>query len=317
MWCPSCHADVAAEVSSDNRRIRCASCNSDLGTAEKLPSTSKTREARELLKRWSDDSSLNASETLSTIQASTSLTPPGLPSLELDTASDLREPSAEKEIADRESTPAVPSLSNHETSAGEQEAPHPSGQVFRIDNAHTNDKLSNKVEPATPIAPPSKISPQQRTEASDSTVKTTQIHNKHENNIPAPHFDVQGAIKKQQQRKRINWASLGGQLLAYCGVGLITIGTALVLWGYFGGPTHYAPTGWLVATAGQMLMFLGVITLVSGGLEQTTDEVSRQLEQISQRLDRIDQQSRQQPANGPSPQPAHFSGNISNQRQSA
>jgi hypothetical protein len=83
--------------------------------------------------------------------------------------------------------------------------------------------------------------------------------------------------------------SLWGQLLAYGGVCLLTVGTALVLWGYFGGPTHYAPTGWLVTTAGQMLLFLGVVTLISGGMQQTTHEVSARVEHLGGRMIRIEQ----------------------------
>lgn len=80
-----------------------------------------------------------------------------------------------------------------------------------------------------------------------------------------------------------------GQLLAYLGVGVLTIGTAVIMWGYFGGPAEYAPTGWLVTTAGQMLLLLGVITLVSGGMQQTKHEVSTRVEHLDGRMHRIEQ----------------------------
>ncbi len=83
--------------------------------------------------------------------------------------------------------------------------------------------------------------------------------------------------------------SLWGQILAYLGVGLLTIGTTLVLWGYFGGPVNYAPTGWLVTTAGQMLLFLGVVTLVSGGMQQTTHEVSQRVTYLGEHMLRIEE----------------------------
>ncbi len=77
---------------------------------------------------------------------------------------------------------------------------------------------------------------------------------------------------------------MAGQLCAYGGVGLLTCGTVLVLSGYFGGPTHYAPTGWLIAAVGQMLLFLGVVTLVSGGMEQTVDEVAWRIDYLAERI---------------------------------
>jgi hypothetical protein len=83
--------------------------------------------------------------------------------------------------------------------------------------------------------------------------------------------------------------ALAGQLFAYVGVAGLTVGTVLVLMGYFGGPASYATTGWLITTAGQMLLFLGVVTLVSGGMEQTTQEVARRIDTIGERLVRIEQ----------------------------
>jgi hypothetical protein len=80
-----------------------------------------------------------------------------------------------------------------------------------------------------------------------------------------------------------------GQLLAYSGVGLLTIGTVLVLWGYFGDIEQYASTGWLVSTAGQMLLLLGIVTLVAGGMQQTTHEVSQRIEHLGGKIIRIEQ----------------------------
>ena len=68
------------------------------------------------------------------------------------------------------------------------------------------------------------------------------------------------------------------------------MGASLVLYGYFGGPAAYAPTEWLIATAGQMLLFLGIVTLVSGGMEQTTCEVARRIDVLGHHLVRIGQE---------------------------
>ena len=88
----------------------------------------------------------------------------------------------------------------------------------------------------------------------------------------------------QPQPQKTNWTVMAGQLCAYGGVGLLTCGTALVLSGYFGGPANYAPTGWLVAAVGQMLLFLGVVTLVSGGMEQTVDEVAWRIDHLAEQI---------------------------------
>jgi hypothetical protein len=100
--------------------------------------------------------------------------------------------------------------------------------------------------------------------------------------------------------KSSKWVTLTGQLFAYAGVGGLTVGTVLVLMGYFGGPSTYATTGWLITTAGQMLLFLGVITLVAGGMEQTTLEVARRIDVLGDRLIRIEQATQSGP-----PDPHH------------
>ena len=101
------------------------------------------------------------------------------------------------------------------------------------------------------------------------------------------------------------WTAAAGQLLAYAGVLGLTAGACMVVWSYFGGPASYAPTGWLIATAGQMLLFFGVITLVSGGLEQTTEQVNKRIEQLGDHIIRIEQAAREMNARGGVP-PAHF-----------
>jgi hypothetical protein len=77
-------------------------------------------------------------------------------------------------------------------------------------------------------------------------------------------------------------------LAAYAGIGLLTCGTVLVILSHFGGPTSYAPTGWLVSTLGQMLLLLGVVTLVSAGMDETRTDVARHIDRLEQRLRRYE-----------------------------
>ncbi|MDA1166327.1 MAG: hypothetical protein O3B13_24790 [Planctomycetota bacterium] len=87
------------------------------------------------------------------------------------------------------------------------------------------------------------------------------------------------------------WYANVGQLLAYLGIIALTAGTSGVVVSYFGGPASYAPYGWLVATIGQMLLFLGIVTLISAGMEQTSQElkqtVDRRMEDVVRQLDLI------------------------------
>ena len=95
-----------------------------------------------------------------------------------------------------------------------------------------------------------------------------------------PHYDV-------TPPKRSNLTAITGQFLAYIGVLGLTIGTAIVIYGHFGGYSEYTPTGWLVTTVAQMLLFLGVINLVSGGIEQNNDDVSHRINTLSEQLVRM------------------------------
>lgn len=112
--------------------------------------------------------------------------------------------------------------------------------------------------------------------------KRRYIDEPHGTNPSGPHFQISAP-------KRSNLTSITGQFLAYLGVLGLTIGTAIVIYGHFGGYSDYTPTGWLVTTVAQMLLFLGVINLVSGGIEQTNDDVSRRINSLGEQLMRIEQ----------------------------
>jgi hypothetical protein len=130
------------------------------------------------------------------------------------------------------------------------------------------------------------------------------VHRVHGPDFPGPNFDIQGSLLETDRRKT-NWTYVLGQLLAYGGVALLTVGSTLVLWGYFGGPASYAPTGWLTTMAGQMILILGVVTLVTGGMEQTNEDVRVRIERIGERIVRIEQITREQALRGPN-MPADF-----------
>jgi hypothetical protein len=160
----------------------------------------------------------------------------------------------------------------------------PTDRQIRIDRSHpTADVAHGHVAPPAGARPDRSAGVQRRRRDDDSHIQ-----------LPAPHFDITLAPTRLPGKSESIW----GQLLAYVGVAVLTTGSALVLLGYFGGQPAYAPTGWLVATAGQMLLFLGVITLVSGGMQQTTHEVSTRVAHLDGRMIRIEQTA-EQLLNGP------------------
>ena len=259
MWCAHCQADVAAEVASDNRRVRCANCGTQIPSAGPAAVTDKTREARELLERWSNR--------------------PAFPT--------AAPPAARAEPRVAEKPAAAPLSLESLPKSG------PSRAVLRRDEPHSGAFASQPVSddasswwPEAPLPRPEPV---------------------HEVHVPAPHFGRQPARSKQNSSQG-SWTSAFGQLLAYAGVLGLTVGTTLVLWGYFGGGAYqsYTPTGWLIATLGQMLMFLGVMTVVSGGMEQTRADVSRSIESLGDQLLRIEQSSREHTLRGPSIAAEHF-----------
>ena len=274
MWCAHCQADVAAEVAADNRRIRCASCGSQIDSARGRSVADKTREARELLERWSSQRVLEPAGELRTGEGA------GRPTGAFSSSS----PEA---LLEEISRPAHPTLKPK--------------FVARLDRPHLEafssapDRSDDAVRPGTATNSARMAVPLKEIAAA------ARIEPYHEAQVPAPHFSVQPPVPEPERRPG-HWASGFGQLLAYGGVLGLTVGTTLVVWGYFGGAAHqsYAPTGWLVATLGQMLLFLGVITIVSGGMEQTTAEVSRQVRTLGDRLLRIEQASRDHALRGPS-----------------
>ena len=262
MWCAACRADVAAELSADNRRMLCARCHSELGTAvgalerpvsgPRLQDTE--RNARELLARWSTQHLLE---------------PPLGPGAAHVTAAGSSEPRTAYLTA--EATSGKP--------------------AHRFDAPHS-------AVPA-PIASQTESSHERGASADDEHLPERRRHQKmrprlapvaHEELPPPPpaHDDLV-RIAVQQPAPRGNWTSTIGQLCAYGGVGVLTLGTVMVLSGYFGVQANFAPTGWLIAAVGQMLLFLGVVTLVSGGMEQTVDEVSWRIDHLAEQIMHLEQ----------------------------
>src|SRR5262245_8113056 len=204
MWCHKCHADVAAITSSDNERLFCTSCDSELARpvgavlpekpAASVPEPTR-RDPRELLARWAREDTL---ESL-----------------------DVRAPLARDSSTTRKS-------------------------VLRFDGTHSvlSSPPATFVERATGISP-EPTPPAPPVPMSQPVSLEAIVHHAH---APSPPHYQSAPVSLADKSSR--WVTLAGQLFAYLGVGALTIGTVLVLMGYFGGPASYATTGWLITTAG-------------------------------------------------------------------
>lgn len=195
--------------------------------------------------------------------------------------------------------PATTSSTGSDTVNRNLRVDQPGGSDIAPEVAHQDKTVSSSVAPETKIVSnspkPGKRFRIDAAESMDSVTGTdgrrhrTQtlpkqryIDDAHESTLRGPHFEVTAP-------RRSNLTSATGQFLAYLGVLGLTIGTAMVIYGHFGGYSEYTPTGWLVTTVAQMLLFLGVINLVSGGIEQNNEDVSRRINTLGEQLIRIEQ----------------------------
>lgn len=170
----------------------------------------------------------------------------------------------------------------------------PRSQFHRVDAAHPAVQFASGAKTATGVIPDS-VGPF-ASKGTPQEIKRPKMW--------FPTWDP--AVWRSEPSGAGGWSSLAGQFLAYAGVLGMTAGACMAVWSYFGGPASYAPTGWLLATAGQMLLFFGVVTLVSGGLEQTTEQVNKRIEQLGDHIIRIEQAAREMNLRGGSVPPAHF-----------
>ena len=383
MYCETCQADVAAEISADGKALLCTTCGSNVKRTSAPSLSSEAQSARDLLERWSRDELLDPYGPAET-QTPSDQTPSDQTSNQPPAATPPQTPAppqsqtpAQPPRAARPQPPGQPPTPPQQPDAPRGEAPQPPrpkakfrvdppaaqppqpvarrqsqtppsakpGPHFRVDAGHTpatpsqppatqptddvmaeltsaddfNDVFADANHPnaapdanhpnaaadASPPAaasqPPAEQPPMQHA----PTVPPAPVYaevpagyrvDAAEQSVAAPHFSTE-SFQVPTGKAPGRFESLAGQLLAYGGVALLTVGTALVLYGYFGGGGETTATGWLVATIGQMLLFLGVVTLISGGMQQTTHEVGSRVQYLGERIIRLE--SSQQTLAGP------------------
>ena len=305
MWCPSCRADVAAELSTDNRRMICARCQTELGIAAaaapqiaNTPRNAETeRDARELLARWSAQNLLDVPAP--SLGVGPFAKPNGsteLPIARSELRFDLPRPTMPgpstqfiaAAIAKQQSSPSIPlhgsvgevaRESEHGVPRHAREENLPQKNPFRV-KKHRPPRIA---EASVAGSPPMNPSPQAK--------KSIDLDSPHERGDDEQgHHDGNDRADNEHDAVHIplrhptSWSTLAGQLCAYAGVGLLTCGSVLVMWSYFGGPPKYMPTGWLTAAVGQMLLFLGIVALISSGMDQTISEVSWRIDHLAEEI---------------------------------
>ena len=307
MWCSSCRADVAAEVSTDNRRMLCARCQSELGVAASVapkgPATPRVmeteRDARELLARWSTQNLLEV--TPAATSSSSPMTKPsgetkasGENSALLDRLSGFEGRSGFEGLAGGVKRSPMPTRPLNELPTGASELTYQA--VSEADSAENFEDFRDNAAPnkSAPIAESRRQRPQPTQPTQPSIEKPVRASTPVTSQGLEPHRDVdqqdhnqdrvvREALHKQLNR-RLGWSTFMGQVCAYGGVALLTCGSVLVVSSYYGGPPHYLPTGLLTAAVGQMILFLGVITLISSGMEQTVHEVSWRIDHLADEI---------------------------------
>ena len=256
MWCPNCRSDVAAEVSTDNRHVNCANCGGPIATPLSGRTLSRTQQARDLLERWSRDRTPEPAATNSDAARS----PHAAGTQRATPVYAIQQEAAVSNVSER----MPPQRSGREASSPQR----------RWDDGHVADDSFDGTHSAGNASLPSGIE-------SDSRAKRP-IHRFDDRHaVAGPHVRLAG-------KSPTKWVSLIGQSLAYVGVLGLMAGACLVILGYFRGPATYAPTGWLITMAGQMLLFLGVVTLVSNGMEETTNTVANRIDRLDEKLLRIE-----------------------------
>ena len=278
MWCPSCRRDVPAAGGEDGDGT-CVSCGgpaTDARPPAADPSGDEApaaRRARELLDRWSHLFEEGGADRLAADYERAE------PRVAAKSASSPAVPAAEPQpqpVPDAKPRAAPVAVMERPKRV---KKPRTQPPQWRMDAAHGTPAEAAAGRTAD-VPPPHRV-----------PTSAPRVHAGHAPGPSAPHFDPVAAGTFGGGPARTSGPL--GQLLAYGGVLGLTVGGAFVVWSYFGGPPGYAPTGWLLTTAGQMLLFLGIVTLIAGGMERTTHEVRTRIETLSGGLHRIEQAQKQ------------------------
>ena len=296
MWCAKCQALVGH--ASDDGPSQCPRCGAEVVDAP--PEDDATGKARALLERWATDDPLEVPP-----QDAVTSSNQRDETMDADHIENVSEP-ASPPPARTPSTKRRPPQRNYRVDASHAKPHHPakppaaSSRPLEPPGGNTADQVphsdTNITSPSTNTADHNPINEVASTIANISNAPELPVPTDHTEPAPADtpttgrtDHDFSSLPPGATTSALTHSTSLWGQLLAYVGVLGLTAGGALIVWNGFGHAPLNTPTSWLIATAGQMLLFLGIVTLVSSGLEQTNEEVTRRVRVLGEQLLRIEQ----------------------------
>lgn len=299
MWCATCQTRVGH--AHDNQPATCPQC----GGALTVPPSAATAtdQARQLLQSWSTDNPLEMppADKGSTAHAAGDKGPGTRATadvsqrrLRVDTAHSKHQKSPDSQ-GTQEPAPTPPPAKNPGSSTTPQQ---PATTRANLDSPAAKDTKRENDPLAEVASTLANLSADPKPSANPADTRTDPPHPPASASEPPAAADIQQARDPETTTPILTGVttnglthstSLWGQLLAYVGVLGLTAGGALIVWNGFGHAPVNTPTSWLIATGGQMLLFLGIVTLVSSGLEQTSEDVNRQVRVLGEQLLRIEQ----------------------------
>jgi hypothetical protein len=332
MWCEHCQADRAAEASAETKEITCATCGTRLTSQQFGKLDRQMQQARELLDRWSKEPLLEpysplpdkhashlselrdseASESREQISESLSDALTGESDVEFSSMGDQIEKIFAKsrrakfryDVAHRSDSEDQP-LDALEESVSKKLSHAIDDAEILEDAAPRNpsraETLSEEARRSVSFADSSPSTPTIPTGDRISSVKVHRTDPPPQQTAPATHLNIQQLIEERLEHKsrKIDWMMMAGQWLAYLGVLAMTAGGAVIVYGYFGGAEGMTPRGWMLTTAGQMLLFLGIVTLISNGMERSSEEITDRIDILGEQLFRFEAETRAHFVKGP------------------
>jgi len=296
MWCATCQA--LAGPDSDSKPSACPRCGNAL--VDPPQANTASEQARQLLQSWNNDNPLDLpTPTPATPHKPKQPLDSSNPHYRVDSAHSKHkkqtggQPTPQDKKTDQPTPTQTKTKRSRPNPTADSNSTPPMDPLTQIAAtvANFSDDPQHPVKPpATPTEPPP--------------------HDPHTDSEPAAVSDPTGtpeataAIPAGVTTNALTHStSLWGQLLAYVGVLGLTAGGSLIIWNGFGHAPLNTPTAWLIATGGQMLLLLGIVTLVSSGLEQTHEDVNRQIRVLGEQLLRFKQDQAGEPTAAPPTRP--------------